>query len=166
LPLRFDDRSGNIITAVRQFHMIYNGTSYVSERMPVLRQNLKQLFAAGVPIVAGTDTGFPGVIAGVSSLMEPVLHVQAGLSPQAALQAATINAARMVNREKEMGTVEAGKLADLLLLDDRQVKAIKVRTHGLPPFPVLVVRQTYIGPARHMIISCQPTSCWSAQLFS
>jgi imidazolonepropionase-like amidohydrolase len=103
--------------------MIYNGTSYVSERMPVLRQNLKQLFAAGVPIVAGTDTGFPGVIAGVSSLMEPVLHVQAGLSPQAALQAATINAARMVNREKEMGTVEAGKLADLLLLDDRQVKS-------------------------------------------
>jgi imidazolonepropionase-like amidohydrolase len=103
--------------AVRQFQTIYNNTSYVKEHMTVLHQNLKQVFSAGVPIVAGTDSGFPGVVSGPSSLMEPVLHVQAGLSPKDALQAASINAAKMLNREKDMGTVEAGKLADFILLD-------------------------------------------------
>ena len=49
--------------------------------------------------------------------MEVVLHVEAGLPPQAALQAATINAAKMTGREKDLGTIEAGKLADLIVLD-------------------------------------------------
>ena len=50
-----------------------------------------------IPMLRGTDTGFPDVVSGISSVMEPVLHVDAGLPPRAALQAATINAARMVN---------------------------------------------------------------------
>lgn len=103
--------------AARQFEAFYNGTDYTAKRMPILRANLKQLFQAGVPIVMGTDTGFPGVVLGVSSLMEVVLHVEVGLTPQAAIQAATINAAKMIGREKDLGTVEVGKLADLVVLD-------------------------------------------------
>jgi imidazolonepropionase-like amidohydrolase len=108
--------------AVRQFQAIYNRTSYVAEHMPVLKRNLMQTVGAGVPVVTGTDTGFPGVVAGVSSLAEPVLHVEAGLSPQTTLQAATINAARMVNREKDMGSVAEGKFADMLLLDANPIE--------------------------------------------
>jgi imidazolonepropionase-like amidohydrolase len=78
---------------------------------------LKTVGDAGIPIAIGTDTGFPGVILGVSSLMEVVLHVEAGLTPQAALRAATSTAAAMIGREKDLGTVEPGKLADLVVLD-------------------------------------------------
>ncbi|MEW6207483.1 MAG: amidohydrolase family protein [Acidobacteriota bacterium] len=101
----------------RQWEAINNNSSYTKERMPVLRANLKKLFDAGVPIVTGTDTGFPGVLLGVSSQIEMKLHVEAGLKPQAVILAATINAARMIGRERELGSVESGKLADLLILD-------------------------------------------------
>ena len=103
--------------SARQFEAFYNGTAYTAVRMPIVRANLKQLFQAGIPIVSGTDTGFAGVVLGVSSVMEIVLHVEAGLPAQAALQAATINAAKMTGREKDLGTVEVGKLADLVVLD-------------------------------------------------
>jgi len=49
--------------------------------------------------------------------MEIKLHVDAGLSPLEAIQAATINAARMVGREKDLGEIEAGRQADLVVLD-------------------------------------------------
>lgn len=45
------------------------------------------------------------------------LLVQAGLSPLQALQAATLNPARFFGREKDLGTIESGKIADLVLLD-------------------------------------------------
>jgi imidazolonepropionase-like amidohydrolase len=100
-----------------QFQAFYNGTGYVTSRMPVVRENLKKVFGAGIPIVTGTDTGFPGVVLGASSLMELVLHVEAGVPAPSTIQAATMNAAKMVGRDKELGTVEAGKLADLVVLD-------------------------------------------------
>jgi tetratricopeptide (TPR) repeat protein len=50
--------------------------------------------------------------------------VQAGLTPMEALQAATINAARFMNREKDLGTIEKGKLADMVLLDDNPLEDI------------------------------------------
>ena len=43
--------------------------------------------------------------------------MQAGLSPLEALQTATLNPPRFLGREKELGTIEKGKLADLILLD-------------------------------------------------
>ncbi len=45
------------------------------------------------------------------------LLVSAGFSPMEALQAATLNPARYLGREKDLGTIETGKLADLVLLD-------------------------------------------------
>lgn len=101
----------------RQFEAFYSNTGYVRQRIQTVRDNLKQVAQAGVPIVVGTDTGFPGVVLGASSLMEIKLHVDAGLSPLEAIQAATINAARMVGREKDLGEIEAGRLADLVVLD-------------------------------------------------
>ena len=62
-------------------------------------------------------TGFFGVLLGVASPMELELMVEGGLKPRDALAAATINAARMIGEEKELGSVEAGKMADLLVLD-------------------------------------------------
>ncbi|MCU1297581.1 MAG: amidohydrolase [Acidobacteriaceae bacterium] len=76
------------------------------------------MFRAGVPFMAGTDTAagihiFPGF----SLHQELALFVKAGLTPMEALQTATLNPAKFLGRTADMGTVEKGKLADLVLLD-------------------------------------------------
>ena len=72
---------------------------------------------AGVGLLAGADAPNPYVFPGFSLHEELELLVQAGLSPFAALQTATINPAKFLGIEKEIGTIEKGKLADLVLLD-------------------------------------------------
>jgi imidazolonepropionase-like amidohydrolase len=83
------------------------------------------MFRAGVPFMAGTDTAagvhiFPGF----SLHQELVLFQKAGLTPMQALQTATLNPARFMGRTAEMGTVERGKLADLVILDADPLKDI------------------------------------------
>jgi len=79
----------------------------------------------GVPIVAGTDTSNPYSFPGFSLHDELGLLVKAGLSPLQALQGATMNVARLVGRDKELGTVIPGKLADLVLLDANPLRDIR-----------------------------------------
>src|SRR5712664_730322 len=83
------------------------------------------LHKAGVPFLAGTDTPagvhiFPGF-----SLYEELQRfVAAGFTPLEALQTATLNPARFFGMEDQLGTVEKGKLADLVLLSANPVKDI------------------------------------------
>ena len=86
-------------------------------RLQYLKTNLRKVFDAGILVVAGTDTGVPGVLLGISSQMELVLLVEDGLKPAEVLGTATLNAAKMLGREKYQGTVEEGKFADLSILD-------------------------------------------------
>jgi len=72
---------------------------------------------AGVGILAGTDTSNPFCMPGFSLHDELGLLVQSGLTPMQALQAATLNPARFLGAEKDFGTIESGKGADLILLD-------------------------------------------------
>ena len=72
---------------------------------------------AGVGILAGTDTSNPYCMPGFSLHDELGLLVKAGLTPMQALQAATLNPARFLGTEKDYGTIEPGKIADLVLLD-------------------------------------------------
>lgn len=72
---------------------------------------------AGVEIMAGTDTLNPFCFPGFSLHDELGLFVRAGLTPIQALQAATINPARFLGRENDLGMVAPGKVADLVLLD-------------------------------------------------
>jgi len=76
-----------------------------------------EMHRAGVKILAGTDLGNPYVYPGFSLHDELALLVQAGLTPLEALQTAIINPAKFFGKEKELGTIEKGKLADLVLLD-------------------------------------------------
>ncbi len=78
------------------------------------------LHRAGVPIVAGTDQAVPGH----SLHREIELYVQAGFTPMEAIQAATIVPARAMGVDKETGTVEAGKRADLIILGANPLDAI------------------------------------------
>jgi imidazolonepropionase-like amidohydrolase len=72
---------------------------------------------AGVGILAGTDDGNPYVMPGFSLHDELALLVKAGLTPSEALRAATLNPAKFFGLSASLGTVERGKLADLVLLD-------------------------------------------------
>jgi imidazolonepropionase-like amidohydrolase len=78
------------------------------------------LHKAGVPIVAGTDQTVPGH----SLHREIELYVQAGFTPMEAIQAATIVPARVMGLDKELGTVEAGKRADVIILDGNPLESI------------------------------------------
>jgi imidazolonepropionase-like amidohydrolase len=83
------------------------------------------LHKAGVPIVAGTDEGVPGF----SVYRELELYVKAGFSPMDALRSATSVSAAALGLEKETGTIEAGKHADLLVLDKNPLDDISnIRT--------------------------------------
>jgi len=75
------------------------------------------MYQAGIPILAGTDTMNPHCFPGFGIHDELALLVDAGLSPLAALQAATRNAAQFTGQLDSRGTIEAGKTADLVLLD-------------------------------------------------
>ena len=66
----------------------------------------------------------PYCFPGFGILDELEFLVQSGLTPMAALQAATRNPARFMGRENELGTIEKGKLADLVLLDANPLKDI------------------------------------------
>lgn len=76
------------------------------------------LHKAGIPLLAGTDSfSLFHVVPGFSLHDELQCLVQAGLSPLAALQTATLNPAKFLGRLEDHGTVEPGKLADLVLLE-------------------------------------------------
>lgn len=81
------------------------------------------IFHAGGNIMAGTDSPF--VPFGASLHAELWLFVDGGLSPFQALQTATINAAKAIGVEKDLGSVERGKLADLVILDGDPLENIK-----------------------------------------
>lgn len=81
----------------------------------------------GVPLLAGSDTGasnedtFPGF-----SLQDELIYlVQAGLTPMEALQCATLNATTWLGQRDSLGTIESGKLADLVLLDANPLQDIR-----------------------------------------
>ena len=80
---------------------------------------------AGVPFMAGTDTAAGvHVFPGFSLHDELALFVKAGLTPLQALQTATRNPALFMGRSADMGSVEAHKLADLVLLDANPLEDI------------------------------------------
>ena len=79
---------------------------------------------AGVPILAGTDLGFVYVHPGSGLHDELKILVRSGLSSSQALQTATINPAIFFNKEKEIGTIEEGKIADMVILDKNPLEDI------------------------------------------
>jgi hypothetical protein len=80
---------------------------------------LGDLHRAGVSVMAGTDEAWyqAYTFAGFSLHDELALLVRAGFTPMEALQSATIDPARFLGRDKDVGSIEKGKFADLVLLD-------------------------------------------------
>jgi imidazolonepropionase-like amidohydrolase len=93
-------------------------------QLPLAMRNLATLHRAGVPIAMGTDTGPLGRFQGYFELMELEMMVDAGMSPAEALHAATAGAAACMHVDRDLGTLEAGKWADMLVLDASPLERI------------------------------------------
>jgi imidazolonepropionase-like amidohydrolase len=78
--------------------------------------NLKRISEAGIPIAMGTDAGNPLTLHGPSVYAEMEAMQAAGLTPMQVIVASTSGGARAMGLEKESGTVEKGKSADLLIV--------------------------------------------------
>lgn len=101
--------------------------AHVRERARALRghhlESVRRALAAGVKVVAGTDAGGHGHPPNALELQH---LVEAGLSPLQALQAATGLAAECLGLEREIGTIEKGKQADLVVVDGDPLADIRI----------------------------------------
>ena len=84
-----------------------------------------KLHRAGVPLLVGTDAPEPQVTPGFSLHQELEMLVESGLSPAAALQAATLNNATALKQQDQLGSIAAGKLADIVLLTANPLEDIR-----------------------------------------
>jgi imidazolonepropionase-like amidohydrolase len=109
--------------------------------LEVAKRNLKVLSDQGVRIAFGTDTGPPGRFQGFFEHLELEMMVDAGLTPMQAIVSATGDAARCHQRSGEIGTIQSGAFADLLVLganplDDirntRRIESVWIGGRRLP----------------------------------
>ena len=78
---------------------------------------VSKLHDAGIKLLAGTDAASPFNIPGFSLHKELILLTQAGLKPIEALRTATLNPAIFLGLQDSLGTIEEGKIADIVVLD-------------------------------------------------
>src|SRR5262249_52083977 len=102
-----------------------------------------RLHREGVDFLAGTDLVRPYIFAGFSLHDELALFVQAGLTPGDALKTATYNPAKFLGMLDRLGTVEKGKFADLVLLDENPLQDI----HNTQKIRAVVLNGKYLDRA-------------------
>jgi imidazolonepropionase-like amidohydrolase len=92
---------------------------------PQIQETFAKALKAGVKIAFGTDQG---VAPHGDNALEFVYMVEAGMSPMAAIKAATIEAARLIAMDREVGTIEPGKAADLVAVPGDPLTDIRAMT--------------------------------------
>ena len=105
------------------------GTSqFVLNKMKALQpycfDTFQKMHKAGVKIAMGTDMGYDPEMG--TNARELEIYVKLGMTPMEALQTATRNAAHAIKMEKELGTLEAGKLADILAINGDPSKDVTI----------------------------------------
>ena len=94
--------------------------------MSVARQNVQHAFASGVKVAFGTDAAvYPHGL----NAREFALMVKLGMSPVAAIQAATVNAADLLGWSESVGSIEPGKWADIIAVDGDPTKDVTTLEH-------------------------------------
>jgi imidazolonepropionase-like amidohydrolase len=108
----------------------------------VMRTNVKLAQQAGINVVAGTDAGNIGTLHASSFYTELLAMQQAGLSNWEIIRSATINAAKGFGKDKDHGSIEKGKVADLLLLEKDPVQDLS----ALADIQTVIHRGKQIAP--------------------
>ena len=103
------------------------GTSkFVTDKMKKLQPScfdtFQKMYKAGINIAMGTDMGFDPEMGSNSS--ELAIYVKLGMEPMHALQTATINAAKALKIDRDLGSLEVGKLADIVAVEGNPLRDI------------------------------------------
>jgi len=100
---------------------------WVRRALPLFKMNTRKMHEAGLRIAVGTDAGGPvGYnFQGYNTPRELELLVEAGLTPMEAIVAATRTGAELLGAQDRLGTIEPGKLADLLILEANPLEDIR-----------------------------------------
>jgi imidazolonepropionase-like amidohydrolase len=107
-------------TTVRDEYAKRTWTTWMKVMTPVAQENLRLIHAAGGVITLGSDQS-----SGPASQRELQLMVNGGIPALAAIRIATLNAAIFMGKERDLGSVEEGKVADLVLLSADPVQDIR-----------------------------------------
>lgn len=105
-PAELDDRRAN-----GPRYKALGWPTYFAAIAPYLQRNVRALNDAGAVLALGTDKSFAPF-----AVREMQLLAEAGIKPLQIIRISTLNAARFIGREKDLGSVETGKIADLILL--------------------------------------------------
>ena len=131
LPMMVDKDIFFIPTFSVYVHHAAKGTPHGRARAAALKEHhvrsLQMALEAGVKVVAGTDEG--GWEHG-NNAHEMLCLVEAGMTPMQAIVAATGQAAQCIGLDKEIGTIEAGKSADLVLVDGDPSRDVSILERG------------------------------------
>ena len=109
-----------LVAYERGFVLWSNDPESLIPRLHIHEKNIeivRKMHQAGVQIMAGSDFSDWGTVPGVDLHNELALLVEAGFSPLEALQAATLNPAKFFGKTDSYGTIQVGRVADLVLLD-------------------------------------------------
>ena len=105
---------GSVVLASRNVPGLLNDRE---RSLEISMANLGRALQAGVRIAMGSDAGNAGMLHGTTVLRELQLMNEAGMTPMQVLVAATRNGAEVIGRGEELGTLEAGKLADIIVVN-------------------------------------------------
>ncbi|HEX9636140.1 MAG TPA: amidohydrolase family protein [Acidobacteriota bacterium] len=98
-------------------------------RVPTLAHKFQQLMKTGVTMVVGTDSGIPMNFHFDSTWRELDAMVRLGMDPMNAIRAATFWPARLLKADADLGTIEPGKLADLIVVDGDPLTSMSELRH-------------------------------------
>lgn len=116
-----------ILTKGKEVGIVEWGLRKATEAWDKVTESLRKAHEDGVTIAAGSDCGWPGTFPIEADAMEFELLVKClGFSPMEAVVAATKNGAKACGLENKIGTLEAGKLADLIVINGDPLKDISI----------------------------------------
>lgn len=122
-----ETRDSPFLPRLSEYDMLQKPSLVMQQRMEheilSASENIAKLHRAGVLLAAGTDRAIYWIPWGVQQELED--FVAYGLSPLEAIMTATLNAAHVLKAEKDIGSIEKGKLADLVILDANPLEDIR-----------------------------------------
>ncbi|MEX2526265.1 MAG: amidohydrolase family protein [Gemmatimonadota bacterium] len=116
----------------RNPEIFFRGLVNTGQRQATMAENLRRVHAAGGRVATATDAGNPLTLHGPSIYNEMEAMQAAGIPPAEIVVMSTRNGGVAMGRSQELGTLEAGKLADLLVLTDdptEDIRAFRTLTH-------------------------------------
>jgi imidazolonepropionase-like amidohydrolase len=117
---RWDTGNPHVLNNVEEQDLTYGKGMF-----PIALEMVRRFYDEGVHLAVGTDVGMPWITPGVSFHRELELLTDAGIPALDVLSLATLSGAETVRSERVLGTIEPGKLADLVILRDSPVEDIR-----------------------------------------